>query len=142
MSVRDLPVIRRARRVPHARAVAGTALLGMLAACPGLALARAVVAQAPDSASSGARARISVRARTEDRRPVEGAAVRSGLLRATTDGSGIARLLLSPGLRVVTVVRLGLEPDTLRVWLGAAADTSIDLVLRESSIELAPVIVA
>src|SRR5262245_26783081 len=84
--------------------------------------------------------RVTVRVRAEDQRPVEGAAVKSGSARAATDAAGAALLLLPFGPQTITITRLGFLPDTLQVVV--QADTSLEAVLHEGVIELAPVTIS
>jgi iron complex outermembrane receptor protein len=83
---------------------------------------------------------VTVRARTEDDRPIEGAAVKSGAAHAATDAFGRAVLQLSPGGHVITIARLGFVADTLRVAL--QADTTLEAGLREGAVEIAPITVS
>lgn len=119
--------------------------MGGAGACAALALVLALTGWSANASAGPSRpdtARVTVRAISSDGRPVEGAAVRSGDARAATDAAGRARLLLGPGPRTITVVRLGFAPDTLHVVLRAAADTTLQAVLREQTIEVAPVVVS
>src|SRR5262249_2551567 len=95
-----------------------------------------------DSLATALTARVTVRVRAQDGGPVEGAGVRGGGARAASDASGPARLVLSAGPHLITVVRLGYGRDTLHVRLTAATDTTLTAVMREAAIEVAPVVVS
>ena len=95
-----------------------------------------------DSLATALTARVTVRVRAQDGGPVEGAAVKSGSARAASDASGTALLVLNAGPHLITVVRLGYAPDTLHVRLTAATDTTMTAVMRETAIEVAPVVVS
>src|SRR5215831_8188378 len=86
-------------------------------------------------------ARVTVRAQATDGAPIEGAAVTSGNIRSATDGSGIAHLVLTPGPHTIRIVRLGFAPDSLHIELSTAADTTLTVVLQETSVEVEPVVV-
>jgi len=117
-------------------------LLGALSFSWGVARAQGVAPAPTGIAARVPHARVTVRVRSGEGRAIEGAAVRSGEVHAATDTAGVARLELAPGTHAIVVVRLGLLPDTLRVQLQPAADTTLIAVLREGGIELAPVVVA
>jgi len=85
---------------------------------------------------------VTVTVRTEGR-PVAGATVSSDTMRTVTSRSGAAVLRLPPGGRLLRVVRLGFHPETLRVVVKAAPDSTIVAVeLRQAPAELATVVIA
>ena len=74
--------------------------------------------------------------------PVEGATVRSGRIARSTDAAGQATLLLPPGAHVVVVARIGFVPDTLRLTLRPAQDTSVTVQLEQADTELQSIVVS
>ncbi|HEX8848256.1 MAG TPA: TonB-dependent receptor [Gemmatimonadaceae bacterium] len=83
-----------------------------------------------------------LRARVEsDGAPVLAAVVHSGAIGARTDSSGMAVLSLPAGDRVIVTRRIGFAPDTLRLTLRPAQDTTVTVALREQVETIAPVVV-
>ncbi len=62
--------------------------------------------------------------------------------RAVTDESGRARLTLPPGSYTIIARQLGLAPDSLRLVMRPAADTTIELLLHGGAALIAPVIIS
>jgi iron complex outermembrane receptor protein len=94
------------------------------------------------AAQTATSARVTLRVRGEDRRTVEGAAVKSGAAHVATDVSGAAVLSVPSGAQTFTITRLGFLPDTVAVVLRAGSDTTLDVTLHEGVIDLAPVTIA
>ena len=90
----------------------------------------------------GAAASVDVTVRVLDaqRRPLEGASVRSGDVHAVSDASGVARLQVASGRQRFTILRIGYAADTLRVLI--ARDTTLLATLHEADLEVEPVVIS
>src|SRR5689334_19264799 len=62
--------------------------------------------------------------------PVVGATVRADSVARLTDASGLAVLALGSGERMIITQRIGFLPDTLRLQLRPAQDTTVDVELE------------
>ena len=78
---------------------------------------------------------------TGDGRPVVGAVVEAGAVRALSDKDGAASLALPLGPQSVSVSMIGFAPDSLRVIVRAGC-TEVSVTLKESVIEMSEVVVA
>ena len=67
--------------------------------------------------------------------------MRSGRNRTETDSQGAARLVVAPGPCTLMVSRLGFRSDTLQLAVRAGMDTTLEAVLVEQTVEIAPVVV-
>jgi len=76
----------------------------------------------PAGAAGRETGHVTVRAHAPDGRPIEGAFVNAGRLRAETDAEGAAKLALPAGPARIAVTRLGFLPDTLRLDVRAGMD--------------------
>ena len=92
--------------------------------------------------STGAAGVLRARIVQHDSLPVEGAIVRSGVIAATSDATGLAMLTLPPGHHHVVASRLGFTAETLAVVMRAGSDTSVVFLLEQESHELSAVIVS
>jgi outer membrane receptor for ferrienterochelin and colicins len=88
---------------------------------------------------SGTGVRVTV---TYDARPVLGAVVTSGEVRATTGSDGDAFLALGEGAHRVVVQRIGFRPDTASVVVSRGAIVALAVSLERAAEELERVVIA
>ncbi len=98
-------------------------------------------ASSPDSAAT-LRVRVVHVAETGDTIPIARAFVRISVVSAQSDSAGLAILRVSPGTWPMTVSRLGFQEQTVEVRVDALADTTILVLLQESSEAIESVIVS
>lgn len=67
--------------------------------------------------------------------------IASGSVATRTGADGLALLRLPPGSAIVTVRRLGFVPDSARVELREASDTTLRFILRERAPTINPVVI-
>jgi iron complex outermembrane receptor protein len=85
---------------------------------------------------------LRVRVIRPDSQPIAGVQVRLDTLRARTDTRGEARMVTSPGSRLLSVARIGYAPDSATVVLRPGVDTLITFMLVEHETALAGVTVS
>lgn len=73
--------------------------------------------------------------------PIASAVVRAGPIGTLTDSAGNVSLRLPAGPQTITVSRLGFVPDTMLVEIAPAVDTTIEVQLKPSVVQLAAVMV-
>lgn len=73
---------------------------------------------------------------------VEGAIVRAGSVGATSRADGVAILRLDAGTHAIVTTRLGYRPDTMRLTLRVAQDTSVVVRLVAQHAEIEAVVVS
>lgn len=115
----------------------------LVLAAPGAAgfaaASSAVHSPAAQGVARGTGARVTV---THDARPMFGAVVSSGDLRATTGSNGSALLPLAEGTHRVVVQRSGFAPDTVTVVVPRGGIAEITVELERAAEELERVVVA
>lgn len=90
----------------------------------------------PSTADSG-RVTVSV---LSDSLPQAMVLLQAGRLRARTDSTGKAILTLAAGGHLITAVRLGLKPDSVRLTVTAGIDTTVTMQLQAA--ELASIVIS